>query len=276
MKYILLYILGILSCFALQNTMKLGKGQNIEKANIVKTGLNNDALFEQLVQLEKNYQSFVESKKNEVLKIYQSKNVKKLRRGPLRKSYSYATKSDAKEATVRYSFYTVKESKGKLDIRAVFDDFRSKLIWERLLKLMAKEALLSNQEKVKESEDKMSSMISMVMKGSGISQIKNRSKFHHLELLGDNVLVFWDSIYKKCSQKKRKQLGIKNCVKGIFIGEIDLRNTVRDFYTSESISDNVGWAQYKKSKGELFLSSLYPSKDKNNIQLYSKLKESYQ
>ncbi|PCJ17874.1 MAG: hypothetical protein COB02_12465 [Candidatus Cloacimonadota bacterium] len=233
------------------------------------------SLYQRLFIIEEQYHEFIEKKKKEVIDVYNSKNVQKLRRGPLRKSYSFEAKSDSKESTIRFSFYTVKQNKNKLEMRAVFDDFRSKLIWDRLLKVMAKEALKSNKEEVKQSNDKMSSMISMVMKGSGLSQIKNRSQFHHLQFMGDDVLIFWDSIYKKCSQKKRKLFGIKKCVKGIFIGEIDLRNTVRDFYRDEINNKNIGWAQYRKNKKSIYLSNLFPSDEQNNVILYEKLKESY-
>lgn len=274
MKYFVLFVFGgIIGFFANSNGFKVDESGDAVATPIV-SNIEKPNLMSKLVQIEKDYSNFIETKKLEISKVYKSKEVQKLKRGPLRKLYSYETKADSRQSTLRFSFYTVKETKGKLETRGVFDDFRSKMLWDRLLKVMAKEAFLANGEQVKESEDKMNSMISMVMKDSGLSQIQNRSEFHHLELLGDNVLVFWDTIYKRCSQKKRKELGIKNCVKGLFIGEIDLRNTVRDFYISKS-TDDLGWAEYKKSKGKVILNHLYPSSESNNLQLYSKLSESY-
>ncbi|MCO4781283.1 MAG: hypothetical protein KC646_03095 [Candidatus Cloacimonetes bacterium] len=271
MKYFVLFFVGaILGYFG--HSYNMQTIPKIPNKNLVKK-VSQPSLLTRLLEVEKRYFDYVEVQKSEIEKVYHSKNVQKLRRGPLRKLYSYETKADSKQATLRYSFYTVKESKGKLETRAVFDDFRSKMLWDRLIKVMAKQAFLANGEKVKESEDKMNSMISMVMKDSGLSQIQNRSEFHHLELLGDNVLVFWDSIYKKCSQKKRKELGIQKCVKGLFIGEIDLKNTVRDFYLEHS-NENLGWAEYTKSKGLKVLSHLYPTSESKNLTLYTKLNES--
>ena len=192
----------------------------------------SDLIIEQ-ARVEKAYRTYLENLRSDVVSTYQSKDVQGLRRGNLRRKYSKDRKSDSLDQTIRYFFYTVTNKHSEVLVQPVFETFKPKLLWEKLLKMMANKALNSTSESSSvenfNSNEKFSEMISVFLQGSGLGAMQQPGNFSKLDVLNEDIFVYWDIIYKRCSSSVRKSTGRTQCVKGIFLGEIDRRNSVRDF-----------------------------------------------
>lgn len=219
-------------------------------------------------RVESDYKDFVEKLKTQILSTYNSEDVQKLRRGVIRKNFSHERKSDRTESTVRYSFYTVRTQKSEIEILPVFDNYKPKLLWDKFLQMMSRKALISTAEIDSSgaggSNEKFSEMIGVVLKDSGLAALQEPGQFGRFDLLGEDIMIYWNIIFKKCSSSIRKSSGQTQCVKGIFVGEIDRRNSVRDFAKSWLNAGQLGrpietyFGLIDQQSGHQFVESFFP------------------
>ena len=227
-----------------------------------------DGLLPKIAKVEQAFQDFLESKKKEVKKTFSETYVQKLSRSKVRKNLSFKRKGDMKDATIRYAVFTVSNKKDEVETRPVFDHFKAPLIWDKVISMMSGKALENTGEKAPGSSDgkmgKFSQMLDIVMKDSGLGKIKIPGQFATLTLMSEDVIFYWDVIHKKCPSKIRKSKGIKNCVKGLFLGEIDRKNLVRDFANEVapgvlSGEDVTRIGILGKDEDQEFFSNVYPA-----------------
>lgn len=236
----------------------------------------SDLIIEQ-ARIEKAYRTYLDNLRSDVVATYKSKDVQSLRRGNLRRKYSKDRKSDSLDQTIRYFFYTVTNKQSEVIVQPVFETFKPKLLWEKLLNMMANKALNSTSELSSvenlNSNEKFSEMISVFLQGSGLGAMQQPGNFSKLDVLDEDIFIYWDIIYKRCSSSVRKSTGRTQCVKGIFIGEIDRRNSVRDFAYQWQVNkaDSQGLKTYfglmDTQDGLTYVDSFMPSKIHSNAEI---------
>ena len=241
-----------------------------------------DKLVIEQARVERAYRNYIENLRSDIVTTYQSKDVQSLRRGNLRKKYSKDRKSDSLNETIRYSFYTVRSKQSEVVVQPIFETFKPKLLWEKLLNMMATKALNYTSElstvKNLEPSNKFSEMIGVFLQGSGLGEIQQPGNFSKLDVLNEDIFIYWDIIYKRCSSSVRKSTGRTQCVKGIFMGEIDRRNSVRDFayQWQANKSDDQGLKTYfgivGSQDGLNFVDSFIPHKIDSNFEIGTSVK----
>jgi len=195
---------------------------------------------QQLVEGE--FEKYLSDLKLKVKTEFESKDLQKLSRSKVRKNYAFETKAQSQAATLRYSVYTV-DARREPGFRKVYEDFKSALVWNKIMEMLVSQALKSSGEESGDQSDskmeKFSEMISMVMKDNGLAKIQEPGNFNEFSLFGEDTVFYWNTIMKKCPSRVRKQLGIEKCVKGLFLAEIDRKNMVRDFAQLESVKGKI-------------------------------------
>ncbi|MBW7876891.1 MAG: hypothetical protein H3C47_13000 [Candidatus Cloacimonetes bacterium] len=237
----------------------------------------NDLLSEQEA-LEKNFLLGLETYKQEILADLKSDSVQKFRRAELRKQYSFDKKEDAQNAVKRVSFFTASQKEDGFEIREVYETHKPKLVWEKILDLLAKEAFKRTRElNTEEKADKMGDMIGMFMKDSGLGALNDPGSFHRLNLLGQNVIFFWDILYRRCPDNIRSVTGQDECVRGLFLAEIDLLNYNREFTylnLNQPSKNQLTLGFFKKEGAELNYHAIHPTEREKNQSLADAMHES--
>lgn len=192
--------------------------------------------------IEGEFEKYLSSLKVKIENEFESKDVQKLSRSRVRKKFAFETKAQSQAATLRYSVYTV-DSRREPGFRKVYEDFKSALVWDKIMEMLVSQALKSSGEETGDQSDskmeKFSEMISMVMKDNGLAKIQEPGNFNEFALFGEDTVFYWNTIMKKCPSRVRKQLGIQKCVKGLFLAEVDRKNLVRDFAQMESVLEKI-------------------------------------
>ncbi|MEE2924778.1 MAG: hypothetical protein VX619_08370 [bacterium] len=234
----------------------------------------HESLLNEQIRVESEYLNYMDQLKETVVSVSLSKDVQKLRRGSLRKKYFLPRKADVSQSTLRYASYTVKKDESDIIIRPVYETFKSKLFWDKLLKIMARQALVSTDEmKIAlhpNGGEKFTEIISIFLKDAGLANLEYPGNFSEFSMLGEDILLYWDIVYKKCSSSIRKTTGSTQCVKGIFTGEIDRLNSVRDFALNWQENNNnandivTEFGQIKRSYSKSFIEAYWPSIEHSN------------
>ena len=237
----------------------------------------HEGLLNEQIRVESEYLNYMDQLKGTVVSVSVSKDVQKLRRGSLRKKYFLPRKADVSQSTLRYASYTVKKNSSDIIVRPVYETFKSKLFWDKLLKIMARQALISTDEmKIalhSNSGEKFTEIISIFLKDAGLANLEYPGNFNEFSMLGEDILLYWDIVYKKCSSSIRKTTGRTQCVKGIFTGEIDRRNSVRDFALNWQENNNYAndivteFGQIERSFSKSFIEAYWPSIEHSNRDL---------
>lgn len=220
-------------------------------------------LFARLREFELRYADYLMATKKLVQDTYQSDAVQKLSRPQLRKEFSFANQEELNNVALRFHFYAVTKKDNDLDVRAVYDDFKPKMLWEKVLDLLVTQAFEITGEKSpkKDGDDKTSALIAMVMKGSGLAEIKEPGCFIDLNLMGESQLLYWDVLYRKCPASVEQVLDRQKCVRGIFVAEIDQKNLIRDFFLSSAAKNqtsNFTLAFLAQEENLSYVEALYP------------------
>ena len=193
----------------------------------------HEGLINEQIRVESEYLEYMEKLKNTVVSVSLSKDVQKLRRANLRKKFFKSRKADAAQSTVRYATYTVRQKNDDITVRPIYETFKSKIFWDKLLQIMAKQALISTNELKSalhpSGGEKFTEIINIFLKDAGLSNLENPGYFNEFSMLGEDIILYWNVVLKKCSSSVRKTIGSTQCVRGIFTAEIDRRNSVRDF-----------------------------------------------
>ncbi len=229
-------------------------------------------------QLEKLFLAGLEAQKLGILSDLQSDPVQKFRRAELRKQYSHEKKEDSLNAVKRVSFFTASQKDEGFEIREVYETHKPKLVWEKILDLLAKEAFKRTGElNTEEKSDKMGDMIGMFMKDSGLGALNDPGSFHRLNLLGQNVMFYWDILYRRCPDNVRAITGKDECVRGLFLAEIDLLNYNREFtyqYLNQPSPYQLSLGFVKKEGSEPYFHAIHPSTQEHNDSLSKAMHES--
>ena len=106
----------------------------------------HEGLINEQIRVESEYLKYMEKLKNTVVSVSLSKDVQKLRRANLRKKFFNSRKADAAQSTIRYATYTVKQKNNDITVRPIYETFKSKIFWDKLLQIMAKQVLISTNE----------------------------------------------------------------------------------------------------------------------------------
>jgi hypothetical protein len=232
-------------------------------------------LFARLKDFEKQYADYFEKIKQQVKDTYGESFVQRLSRPQLRRNFGFERQEDLNNAALRFHFYAVTTRGGETDVRPVYDDFKPKLLWDKVLELLINRAFEITGEKTgkNEDDDKMSGMISMVMKGSGLGDIKEPACFVDLNLMGEGSLLYWDILYRRCPASVENAIDREKCVRGLFVAEIDRKNLIRDFYLSqieqqpEKKAGDFILGFIAREEGRSYVEALYPEDESNNAEL---------
>ena len=237
----------------------------------------HDQLMTEQRRVEAEYLNYIENLKKEVISAFLSKDVQKLRRASLRKKYFRARKADRIQTTLRFAAYTVKKKGSDLTVRPVYETFKSKIFWDKLLKTLAKQAFISTSEMTatlnSSGGEKLTEIIGIFLKDAGLSDLERPGTFNEFTMLGEDTFLYWDIIYKKCNASVRRATGSKQCAKGIFLAEIDRRNSVRDFALNwqKSTATNVQvvteFGQLERSLNQSFIEAYWPLSEHSNSTL---------
>ncbi len=234
----------------------------------------HDQLMTEQRRVEAEYLNFIENHKKEVVSTFMSKDVQKLRRASLRKKYFRARKADRIQTTLRFAAYTIKKKGSDLTVRPVYETFQSKIFWDKLLKMLAKQAFISTNEMSatlnSSGGEKFTEIIGILLKDAGLSALERPGNFNEFTMLGEDSFLYWDIIYKKCNASVRRATGSKKCVKGIFVAEIDRRNSVRDFAlnwqknTNANVEVVTEFGQLERSLNQSFIEAYWPLREHSN------------
>jgi hypothetical protein len=186
-----------------------------------------------LRDFEKGFMRWNLKGRKAVREVAQEPMVQKLIRPKIRKRFARDRRSDWQNLSKRFSVYTVRNSKGQLKVRPVFEDYRPRLLWEKVLEMLASRALEISGELnsgANGGSTKMQELAALVLKGTGLSKIQEPASFTSLDLLGEQTLFYWDILYRRCPQKIRMNKGLVRCVKGLFLAELSPRLMLRDYW----------------------------------------------
>ena len=251
-----------------------------EGSNVV---LHEELMTEQR-RVESEYLRYMQNLKKTVVSNFLSKDVQKLRRASLRKKYFHGRKSDRLQETLRFAIYTAKKKGSRLTVRPVYETHKSKIFWDKLINMVAKQAFVLTNETSASlnvgNGEKLNEIISIFLKDAGLSNIEKPGNFNEFAMLGEDALLYWDIIYKKCSASIRRTTGSTQCVKGIFIGEIDRRNSVKDFAlhwqskTDQNSKLVTEFGQLKSVMDQSFIEAYWPLEQNSNKILGENLSKS--
>lgn len=267
LSLVIIFNLGAAICLLISlyiNGVKSMQGNSISP---------HEKLVNQQRRVEYEYSRYINELKDSVVSVSISKDVQKLRRANLRKKYFLARKADVSQSTLRYGSYTVKKKGSDVIVRPVYETYKSKILWDKLLKIMGKQALISTNEMTSSlhagEAEKFTQIINIFLKDSGLDNIEKPANFNEFGMLGENIFLYWDIIYKKCSASVRKTTGRTKCVRGIFTGEIDRSNSVRDFalewqQKNRELEVTTEFGLLKKVSTETIIEAYWPSFQHSN------------
>lgn len=214
--------------------------------------------------------------KEQIQAAYASDEVQKFSRPGMRKAWATDRKEDSQNAVLRIMSASVDFRDEEIRVREVFDSHKPAAIWEKVLDMLAKEALKRSGEYREEGDAKLQGMVGMLMKGSGLGELTEPGQFHELSFLGAPSLFYWNTIHKRCPAAVTRETGAEECVRGLFLAEIDLLNYSRDYFASRSaIQDDLGRAAvFSDPKGNIL--QLFSVKEEHNADLALALKKALQ
>ncbi len=205
--------------------------------------------------------------KEQIRQAYISDEVQKFSRPGMRKAWAADRKEDSQNSVLRIMSASVDFRDGEVRVREVFDSHKPAAIWEKVLDMLAKEALKRSREYREEGDAKLQGMVGMLMKGSGLGELTEPGQFHELSFLGSPSLFYWNVIHKRCPAAVTRGTGAEECVRGLFLAEIDLLNYSRDYFASRSaIQDDLGRAAvFSDPDGNIL--QLFPFREEHNADL---------
>jgi len=226
-------------------------------------------MFEELKSFEKEFQGYLEESKMGIEKSFHQDFVQSFQRSKLRKAFAFSRKSDLLDNPVRISIYEVRERGGKQQAREVFENFKPAVLWDKIIPALLNQALVKTGQETKGSGggfSKFSEMAALLMPDSGKTNFTIPGQFIDLQLMGNDTLFYWNMITRRCPQRIQKSKGIKKCLKGLFLAEIDKRVLLRDFWykrgSSPAIRPFVAFLDRSQERDYVF--QLYPSNEAGN------------
>ena len=190
----------------------------------------HEGLINEQIRVESEYLKYMEKLKNTVTVSLRS--VQKLRRANLRKKFLTHEKQMLPQSTVRYATYTVKQKNNDITVRPIYETFKSKIFWDKLLQIMAKQALISTNEMKSalnpSGGEKFTEIINIFLRDAGLSNLENPGYFNEFSMLGEDIILYWNVVLKKCSSSVRKTIEVLNALEefslqkltGVILSEI--------------------------------------------------------
>ena len=263
--------LGVAFCLIISEDHNFTNPRESDKISL------HEGLINEQIRVESEYLKYVEKLKNTVVSVSLSKDVQKLRRANLRKKFFKSRKADAAQSTVRYATYTVKQKNNEITVRPIYETFKSKIFWDKLLQIMAKQALISTNEMKTalhpSGSEKFTEIINIFLKDAGLGNLENPGYFNEFSMLGEDIIFYWNVVLKKCSSSIRKTIGSTQCVRGIFTAEIDRSNSVRDFARNWQQREvqiggiNTEFGHIKGTSNHSFIEAYWPPTQHSNSEL---------